>query len=98
MNATIVGLIVVPSAIFLLGALVAAIRGIIRFAQYFVRAEESADTVAAKLTMVGDTLKEYIEKTEARVNTIDKRLTVVEYVLSRRREGDYNDIKRDLGT
>lgn len=98
MNATDIGLIVIPSAIFLIGAFVAAIRGIIRFAQYFVRAEESADTVATKLGIVSEQLTEYIRKSEERMTSIDKRLTVVEYVLSRHRQGEFDDISRKLDT
>jgi hypothetical protein len=59
-NATVIGLVVVPVAIFLLGVIFAAIRGAIRFAQYMVRSEEAQESTASSNKEVRDLLSAFM--------------------------------------
>lgn len=94
MTATL-GLIVIPVAVFLLGAAYGAIRGAIRFAQYLVRSEEAQDKAANSLENISERLDEYMSKTDGEIRSLDRRVAVVEYALEakhphprRQRDGD----------
>lgn len=93
MNATTIGLIVIPVALFLLGAAYGAVKGAIRFAQYLVRSEEAQEAVATSLKDIAHQLDEYMKKTDGEVRSLDRRVSVVEYALeadpkSRRQHGE----------
>lgn len=90
MNATIIGLIVVPVSLFLLVAIGGAVKGIIRFAQYLAHTEEALDKIATSNQGLRDdftgyqrTTDERFEVVNERVHGIDRRLFSVENSLGR---------------
>lgn len=83
MDTTTIGLIVIPVVIFVLGGIYGAVRGIVRFAQYFVRAEEAQHGMSESMDAMHKTLSAYIEKNDHRLNSVDRRLSILEYALSK---------------
>ena len=81
MDATIVGLIVIPLTVFILGAIYGAVRGVIRFAQYLVRSEEEQHASTNSLEEIATLLKEYMHKTDVELREQSERLTVMEYAV-----------------
>ena len=81
MDTTVIGLIVVPLTIFLLGATYGTIRGAIRFAQYLVRSEEAQDASATALKDIASRLNDYMGKTDGEIRSLDRRMSVVEYAM-----------------
>lgn len=84
MDSTTIGLIVVPVAIFLLGGIFASVRGIVRFAQYFVRAEEAQHALTDSTDAMHKVLTAYVEKTDHRLSAVDRRISVLEYAIGKR--------------
>jgi hypothetical protein len=80
-DTTIIGLIVIPLTIFILGSIYGAVRGAIRFAQYLVRSEEEQRSSSESLTEITDLLKEYMDKTNGELREHGERLTVVEFAV-----------------
>lgn len=84
MNATIVGLIVVPLAIFLLGAVFGGVRGAIRFAQYLVRSEEAQDRMATAIETVATELHDFMGETRDITSNHSEQLAVLQWELNQR--------------
>lgn len=85
MNVDVLGLIIVPVVLFILGAAYGGIRGIIRFAQYLVRTEEAQDSMARSMSALTERLGEHIDKTDRKVSSLDRRLTVVEFAIDKKK-------------
>ena len=81
MNATDIGLIVIPLVIALCGAVYGGIRGAVRFAQYLVRSEASQADIARTNQNISDQLTGYIKKSDERYENHDRRITVVETIV-----------------
>lgn len=81
MNATVVGLIVIPSLIFVLGAIFAGVKGSIRFAQYMVRSEEAQESTASSNKEVRDMLAAFMGETREVLKDHGERIRVVEYAI-----------------
>lgn len=79
MSVEAIGLIAIPVAIFLLGTIIAAIRGAIRFAQYMVRSEEAQIRTADSMQDISARLTKFMDETEHRLNEHSERLAVVEW-------------------
>jgi hypothetical protein len=79
MSVDLIGLILVPISIFLIGAVIASIRGAIRFAQYMVRSEEAQTRTADSTREISERLGAFISETEDRLNEHGERLAVVEW-------------------
>lgn len=84
MNTTVLGLIVVPLAIFILGSLYGAIRGAIRFAQYLVRSEEAQERMASAIETVATELHEFMGETRDITNEHGQQLAVLQWELAQR--------------
>lgn len=79
MSVDAIGLIAIPVSIFLIGAIIAAIRGAIRFAQYMVRSEEAQIRTADSMQNISERLEKFMDETEHRLNEHSERLAVVEW-------------------
>lgn len=62
MSADLLGLVVVPSCIFLLGVIGMSVRGLVRFTQYMIRSEESLDKIAVSNQQLADRLEDFMER------------------------------------
>lgn len=72
------GLIGIPVAVFMLGAIYGGIRGAIRFAQYLTRSEASQADTARTNQQIATQLNSYIQKTDQRFENHEHRITVIE--------------------
>jgi hypothetical protein len=73
--------IIIPVAIFLLGALLAAVRGLVKFAQHLVRSEEAQVVTANATQQINEKLGEYMERTDARLNEHAQEIAVLKYAV-----------------
>lgn len=87
MSVEIAGLVLIPVAIFLIGSIVAAIRGSIRFAQYMVRSEEAQTRTADTTEELSKRVELFMTRTEQRLLDHGERLAVVEHDLEHRQNG-----------
>lgn len=84
----IVAWIVIPVAIFLFGATIAGIKGIVKFSQWLAHAQETQDSGRDSLESIANNLKEYTEKSDLRFGNIEKDVAVLK---SWRGRGHAND-------
>lgn len=84
-TASIIGLVVVPLTIFVLGAAGAAIAGAIRFAKYMVRSEESLKTTAQSAQQIAARLERFIDETDDRLEAHGMDIAVLKWELDGRR-------------
>lgn len=89
MSVDTIGLILVPVTIFIVGAIVAAVRGAIRFAQYMVRSEEAQQSTASSNKEVRDLLSAFMGEMRDEFRARDEvlrdhgeRIRVNEYAIS----------------
>jgi hypothetical protein len=75
-----IGLVLIPVTLFVFGAVVAGVRGAIRFAQYMVRSEEAQQRTADLLEEIAGRLG----KAEMRLGDHDKQLAVIQWEIDRR--------------
>lgn len=69
---------IVLAALGVLGLIGAGVRGLLRFAQYLVRAEEAADRVAVSNEHLSARLGEYMERNDKEIRNLDNRMVRVE--------------------
>lgn len=80
-SVAVLGYIVIPVGIFLIGALVAGFRFAIGLGKYVVRSEEAQTRTADSNQQIADRLGKYMERTDDRLNSHDEQLAVLNYVL-----------------
>lgn len=83
MNVDAIGLILIPVSIFLIGTVIAGIRGAIRFAQYMVRSEEAQQKTAESVHEMAAQMGDFMAKTDARLTEHGEQLAVVRWELER---------------
>lgn len=81
MNATVIGLIVIPASIFILGVIFAAVKGTVRFAQYMVRSEEAQESTASSNKEVRDMLAQFMGETRETLQNHGERIRVNEFAI-----------------
>jgi hypothetical protein len=81
MSIAVIGYIVIPLSLALLGALVAAFRISIGLGKYMMRSEEAQTRTADSNQKIADQLEKYMERTDKRLNEHDEQLAVLNYVL-----------------
>lgn len=79
MTVNTIGLILIPVSIFVIGGIVALIRGAIRFAQYMVRSEEAQTRTADSVGEISERLSDFMKETGTRLGEHNERLAVVEW-------------------
>lgn len=85
-----IGLILIPVTLFILGGIIAAVRGSIRFAQYMVRAEEAQQRTADHLEEIAVRLG----GAESRISGHDQQLAVIQWELDRSRNGQQSAFRQ----
>lgn len=81
MSTAVIGYIVIPLALFLVGALVAGFRFSIGMGKYMAHSEESQKRTADSNQQIADQLGTYMERTDNRLSAHDEQLAVLNFVL-----------------
>jgi hypothetical protein len=89
MSVESIGLIAIPSTIFVLTLIFGAVRGSIRLAQYMVRSEEAQESTASSNKEVRDTLTAFVGEMRDALKDRDnvlrdhgERIKVVEFAVT----------------
>lgn len=73
----IIGWIGIPLGLAIVAAIVAGIKGAIRFAQYMVRTEESQGRTAVSNESIEKKLDDHIAKTDRRLGDVEREVAVL---------------------
>jgi hypothetical protein len=75
----VVGYVVVPLAIFLLGATGAGIAGLVKFVGYMARSQSAQESTAVSNLEISKKLDSFIFQTNGSVGDLERRVSIVEY-------------------
>jgi hypothetical protein len=84
----VVGYVVVPLVIFLLGATGAGVAALVKFVGYMARSQSAQESTAKSNLAIEQKLDAFITATNGSVQDLERRMSVVEYA---------RDHGRDLG-
>lgn len=77
----IIAWIIIPVVIFLAGALVAAVKGVIAFTRYLVESKESQTAIAKSTDSMDKRLQEYTQKTDKRLGHVEEDVAILKYAV-----------------
>lgn len=81
MDIAVYGLVIIPVVIFLIGGLVAIVRGIIKFTQSLVRSEAFQKSTAESCNSIVDRLDKYIEKNDEAMGSIREDVAILKFAI-----------------
>lgn len=85
-TSAVIGYVVVPVGLFILGGIVTGVIGIIKLAGHMARSEAAQQATATSNQTIADALKSYMDKTDAKLSDHSERLRLVEFELNGQRK------------
>jgi hypothetical protein len=82
MNVDVIGYIIIPLALAVIGGTIASVRGAVKFASYMTRSETFQGSIAKTNQDISDKLTTYIEQHEKEHKVLTDRLLTTEILFN----------------